>query len=377
MKVAILESIVMPAGHEVEFDRLLVDELKNQGHEPVFFVPENFPFKLDYRAEIKYLQGGEPVSYAGANALQKIWRSIQREIRRKKWFDSAYELIMNKECEHLLIPTATYRFVRSLLKTNLVKSPVPLTLIFHGINPREIANFVKYAKACEQYANIILKVITLRDDLSQYKLRNVQLVLPPVFTPRDLEVSPEFKVHKPLRLGFFGQYRREKNVEFFLDAFVKADFIVPVELIVQGATARTEDKQDFERIIEKYKDYKNIKFWHKNLIGREWQQALLDVDVILMPYAAERYLYHWGAMLFTAIGYYKPVLQSPELNPEVLRSFEIGEAIQLGSIEAFSKQLEEFVNGFGLKATQYEEALKEANKAYGQAVFVRNIINNK
>lgn len=374
MRVAILESIVMPAGHEVEFDRILVDELKNQGHEPVFFVPENFPFKLDYKVEIRYLQGGESVSYAGANALQKIWRSIQREIRRRRWFDSAYELIINKECEHLIIPTATYRFVRSLLKTNLIKSPVPVTIIFHGINPREIDNFVKYAKACEPYPNIRLKVISLRDDLGRYNLKNVQLVLPPVFTPRDLGVNPEFKVHTPLRLGFFGQYRREKNVEFFLDAFIKANFKMSVELIVQGATARTEDKQDFERIIEKYKEHTHIKFWHKNLIGKEWQQALLDVDVILMPYAAERYLYHWGAMLFTAIGYYKPVLQSPELNPEVLERFEVGEAIRLDSIEVFSEQLERFVNGFAAKSKTYELALKAANKEYGQDVFVKHIL---
>ena len=39
MRVAILETILMPAGHEVEFDRILADELKRQGHEPVFFVP--------------------------------------------------------------------------------------------------------------------------------------------------------------------------------------------------------------------------------------------------------------------------------------------------------------------------------------------------
>ena len=51
MKIAILESIVMPAGHEVEFDRILVEEMKNQGHEPIFFVPEKYPFKLDYHAK--------------------------------------------------------------------------------------------------------------------------------------------------------------------------------------------------------------------------------------------------------------------------------------------------------------------------------------
>lgn len=30
MRVAILESIVMPAGHEVEFDWILVEELKSR-----------------------------------------------------------------------------------------------------------------------------------------------------------------------------------------------------------------------------------------------------------------------------------------------------------------------------------------------------------
>lgn len=46
MKIAILESIVMPAGHEVEFDRILVEELKKQGHEPVFLCLKPFLSKL-------------------------------------------------------------------------------------------------------------------------------------------------------------------------------------------------------------------------------------------------------------------------------------------------------------------------------------------
>ena len=73
MRVAILESIVMPAGHEVEFDRILVEELKKQGHEPVFFVPEHFPFKLDYHCDVEYLDGGEAISYAGAGRLKRLW----------------------------------------------------------------------------------------------------------------------------------------------------------------------------------------------------------------------------------------------------------------------------------------------------------------
>lgn len=71
MRIAILESIVMPAGHEVEFDRILVEELKKQEHEPVFFVPERFPFKLDYHCDVDHLDGGEVVTYAGAGKLKR------------------------------------------------------------------------------------------------------------------------------------------------------------------------------------------------------------------------------------------------------------------------------------------------------------------
>ena len=63
MRVAILESIIMPAGHEVEFDRMIINELKRQGHEPVLMVPENFTFKVDYGVEVIYLEGGEVVTY--------------------------------------------------------------------------------------------------------------------------------------------------------------------------------------------------------------------------------------------------------------------------------------------------------------------------
>ena len=80
MKVAILESIIMPAGHEVEFDRILVDELVQQGHEPVMLVPEKFLFKIKYNAKTDYLDGGEVVTYAGANKFEKLFLSIKREL---------------------------------------------------------------------------------------------------------------------------------------------------------------------------------------------------------------------------------------------------------------------------------------------------------
>lgn len=375
MRVAILESIVMPAGHEVEFDRILVEELKKQGHEPVFFVPENFPFKLDYHCDVEYLDGGEVVTYAGASKLKKIFLSMRRERRRVAWFNSAYDKACAHRCDAIIIPTGTWRYIRTILHSKLKDSPVPVYTIFHGINPHEQSKFEKQARKVEPYKQIHLKVITLRNDFKNSGLSNVDLILPPVFKPWQLPVNKHLFFKPPIKIGFFGQFRKEKNLGFFLEAFTKAKFTVPVELIVQGATAKPEDGELFEQFARDYQAYKNITFWHKNLIGPEWQKALLSVDAIMMPYAAERYRYHWGAMLFTAIGFYKPVLASPELNPEVLQQFNIGKAIDLSSIDAFAKQLEEFIDDLVKNTEIYQQGLDAANAAFGQDKLIKGILN--
>lgn len=374
MKIAILESIVMPAGHEVEFDRILVDELVRQGHEPVMLVPPNFPFKIQYQGQVDYLEGGEVVTYAGANKIKKLWLSLLREYRRKQWFDSAYQKSLEKQYDALIIPTATYRYLRTLMNSSLKNSRIPVYIVFHGINPHEKAAFVKQARRCASYKNIHLRVISLRDDFQKDGLTNFGLVPPPIFKPMDFAAEPQLACHKPLRLGFFGQYRREKNIRFFLDAFKQAAFKIPVHLIMQGATARTEDSEEFEKIIAEYRDVPNIEFWHKNLIGKAWQEALLSVDVLIAPYAAERYRYHWSAMLFTAIGFYKPILQSPEMNPEVLASYKVGEALALDNVAAFSKQLEQFVNEYPDKKELYAAGLQQANAAYSHENLLQAIL---
>lgn len=374
MRVAILESIIMPAGHEVEFDRIIVDELKKQGHIPCFFVPKNFIFKVNYKVNIEYLAGGEIVTYAGAGKIKKIWLSVLREKRRLEWFNSAYEKACQGLCDAIVIPTATYRYLRTVHRSKLKNSPVPVIFIFHGINPKEKSNFEKQAKACEKYKNIYLKVITLRNDLKQDSFSNLALIKPPVFKPTDLKVDENIILHNPVKIGFFGQFRKEKNLGFFLQVFEKAKFNKPVKLIVQGATATPEDSDVFEKYIKDYSRNGFIEFWHKNLIGKDWQEALLSVDVIIMPYAAERYRYHWSAMLFTAIGFYKPVLQSPEMNPEVLQKYNIGQALNMQTEEAFTRQLENFVNNLDDNVTIYEKNLRLANIEYSHEKLIRNIL---
>lgn len=375
MRVAILESIVMPAGHEVEFDRILVEELKKQGHEPVFFVPEHFPFKLDYHCDVDYLDGGEAISYAGVSRLKRLWLSMQRERRRIAWLNSACKKGAAGKCDAVIVPTNSWRVMRSIRHSILKDSKVPFLFMFHGIMPKDRQRFCDGVKSLKGYPMVHLGALGLQTEFPELAdCPNFHTIMAPVYIPFDLPVTPEFHVHDPLRLGFFGQYRREKNLDFFLQAFVKAKFTVPVTLTVQGATATQVDSDDFEQLKKEYAGYENIHFLHKNLLGIEWQKEIMDIDVMLLPYGAERYRYQPSAMLFTAIGYYKPVLQSPEMNPEILQEFDVGEAVKLDSVDVFSKQLEKFVNEFPEKQESYRQGLIKANEKYGQDKLIKRIV---
>lgn len=375
MRIAILESIIMPAGHEVEFDRILVEELKKQGHEPVFFVPEHFPFKLDYHCDVEYLEGGEAISYAGVSRLKRLWLSLQRERRRIAWLNSACQKGADGKCDAVIVPTNSWRVMRSIRHSILKNSKVPFLFMFHGIMPKDRQRFGDGVKSLKEYSNVHLGALGLQTEFPELAdCPNFHTIMAPVYIPFDLPVTPEFHVHDPLRLGFFGQYRREKNLDFFLQAFVKANFTTPVTLTVQGATATQVDSDDFERLRNEYANYKNVHFLHKNLLGIEWQQEIMNIDVMLLPYGAERYRYQPSAMLFTAIGYYKPVLQSPEMNPEILQEFNIGEAVKLDSVDVFSKQLEKFVNEFPEKQESYRQGLIKANEKYGQDKLIKRIV---
>lgn len=372
MRVAILESIVMPAGHEVEFDRILVEELKKQGHEPVFFVPENFPFKVDYGVDVEYLEGGEAISYAGVSRWKRMWLSLLREKRRKAWFNSAYKKILDGKCDALIIPTASFRFARSIILTQLKHSPVPIIMLFHGIMEKERSRFELQAKQCEPYENIHLKVLTFRDEYNDGNKKNISSVVPPVYTPKEGVVRTSS--NELLTIGFFGQFRKEKQLNQFLDAFIEAKFDCPVNLLVQGATVTPTDAELFESMMKEYSAYDNIRFLHKNLIGKEWDDQLINVDALLLPYGAERYRYQCSAILFTAIGFNKPVLVSEEINPEVLENYHIGHTLDLTSKDTIVKGLEEFVHAIHNYPEAFSEGLIAANQKYSGKHLIQQIL---
>ncbi len=373
MWIAIFENIMTPGGHEVDFDRILVEELRALGHEVVFYVPEDFRFAMDYGVEVRRLPG-EVVSYSGVTGLRKLYRTVQREKRRMGWFRALYEAARAGEFDGLIVPTSTYRYLRALSHSALRRSPIPVLFILHGINPKEAPRFLKAADRLALFPQIRPTVLTLSDSIFGERRAATRLIPPPTFVPRDIDWEPaDGTENDVLTIGFFGQYRREKRLEDFLQVYVAGEYSRPVRLLVQGSTMHPEDAEDFERIIAKYQGTAGITFLHKGLIGAEWQEAIAGVDALLLPYSAPRYRYHWGGMLFTAIGFQKPVIASDDMNPEVFAAYEIGRLFASGDMGALKDCLETFINTYDVKRETYAESLRRAAEAYSPQAFAWRI----
>ncbi len=379
MRLTIFENIMTSGGHEVDFDRILVEEFQKKGHIVSFLVPEDFVFNFDYHVPVNRL-AGKTVSYSKVRGIKKILYSVKREINRQRWYKQIYKVAGNRMVDAVIVPTSTYRYMRALTSNELRKSPVPIIFILHGINPGESSKFFREAEKLLPYKNIRMIVLTFNNHIFGRKMENVYPIYPPTYTARDIVFQPKFGKTTVLKVGFFGQYRREKKLEDFLEVFVHGKYQRPVKLLVQGSTMHPEDAEEFERIIQRYSQYKTIEFLHKGLIGAEWQQAIAGIDALLMPYSAPRYRYHWGGMLFTAIGFQKPVIASDDINPEVFEKFEIGATFKSGDMVELQKVLEEFINGFDKKAELYAKGLEKASQEFSPESFasrVEMIIENK
>ncbi len=373
MRIAIFENIMTPGGHEVEFDRILVEEFRGLGHAVEFFVPENFSFQFDYQTPVTRLKG-DAVTYTNSRGLKKIFAAAKREINRQRWYSQLFEA--QKNFDALIVPTSTYRYLRALNHSALKKISVPLIFILHGINPAEAPKFLAAADKLSANKNIKPVVLTFGDNIFGERRENIFTIYPPTYTARDLQCvmrNAQCAMNAPLKIGFFGQYRREKNLRGLLEVYLKGNYTRRVELQVQGSTMHAEDSDDFEKIIGQYRGVEGLSFLHKGLIGAEWQWAILNVDALLMPYSAPRYRYHWGGMLFTAIGFGKPVVASDDMNPEVFELYRVGETFHSGNLDDLAHVLENFINGFDENFPTYSKNLKAAGEDFSPVNFARRL----
>lgn len=374
MRFAIMETVVTPGGHEIDFDRILVDELTALGHEVSFYVPEGHHFKWDYGAPVHRLPG-KGVSYQGAKGLKKWYLAAKRERHRHGWYQAMYEAAQRGEFDAMIVPSATYRYLRGVRHSVLKHSPVPVLFLIHGVTPKEAVKLNEEAAKLDTNPNLRIGVQTFAAEKLHLSAKKMRIYAPPNYLPRDLtSAERERPENRPLTLGFFGQYRREKNVEGLLEAFSSCEFTRDVHLIVQGATQTPADRDAFHALVVRYADEKNVEFIEHPLIGPDWQRALVGVDTIVMPYGNDRYLYHTAALISNAMGYKKTILVADNVNPEILAHYDIGMSFHSGDNTALKECMEQFVNTYDEKKAYYESELARAYQDFSPVRLAENIV---
>ena len=173
-----------PGGHEVEFDRIIVEEFRALGHSVEFYVPENFSFQFDYHTPVTRLKG-DAVTYTNSRGLKKIFAAAKREINRQRWYSQLFDA--QKNFDALIVPTSTYRYLRALNHSVLKKISVPMIFILHGINPAEAPKFLDAAEKLSTNRNIKPVVLTFGNDIFGERRENIFTIYPPTYTARDLK----------------------------------------------------------------------------------------------------------------------------------------------------------------------------------------------
>ena len=206
MRFAIMETVVTPGGHEIDFDRLLVEELTSLGHTVEFYVPEGHEFKWNYGVPVHRLPG-KGISYQGAKGIKKLLLSFQRERNRQKWYKGMYVNACQHNFDAIIVPSATYRYFRGLKRSPLQHSPVPVLFLIHGATPEEALKLNQMAIYFKHEKNIRIGVQTFAPKKLRLTSPNIKVYGPPNYIPRDIDAEAERKKYDMdvLRLGFFGQ----------------------------------------------------------------------------------------------------------------------------------------------------------------------------
>ena len=74
------------------------------------------------------------------------------------------------------------------------------------------------------------------------------------------------------------------------------------------------------------------------------------------------------------IGFHNSVLISPEINPEVLEQYSIGEFLNLDDAHSIRQGIQTFVENLQHHKEQYNQGLMNANEDYSHRALIQSII---
>ncbi len=374
MKVAILKTKI-PVGNEEEYDLGLIQGLIEAGHTLTVFAPRNYPLKYDSGIKTEFLEGGELISYHNVGLLKKTFLSLVCEIRLQRWLNHASLLTQQDGYDLIIVPSAKPRFLKSLSKSNLCQGKIPIIVNLQKFSfdkKGRLDLFFSIAKKLEKYRHVHITITSPNHAFTN--LPNVSYIDPPFFGPTLIKTNGLYDGHEPLTIGLYGYYHHDLKNRMLFKVLATATFLTPIRVIMQTLTTNDLDAKSCQELVNMYKDNPRFSFIGDYLNNEEWQKAIDDADIILLPYASMQYVYSYSSLCFNALGFNKPVMLSPTVNPELLTDYNIGISLDFDDEERLKHRIEKFINTFKEKYPEYQKEIQRAKTHYNFTNVVRDML---
>ena len=80
-------------------------------------------------------------------------------------------------------------------------------------------------------------------------------------------------------------------------------------------------------------------------------------------------------MCFNALGFRKPVILSPNVNPDVMKDFEVGLCLDFSDDEVLKNRVVEFIDTFDERYSHYLAEIERASERYSFENTLKELIN--
>ena len=174
MRLAIFENAVEHDSYESKLNRMLSEEFIKKGHEVSVYIPNNHTAIKLKDINIKVINEIMP-NDDSRSLLTKVL-SVVYEWKRQRVYKYLYMEIMQTKIDALCMYVSHYKRLKSLYSSVLLRSPLPIVLLFDKIERKENIKFLNESRKFLENKNIKIVVLSFTKELLESRIDNMVLV---------------------------------------------------------------------------------------------------------------------------------------------------------------------------------------------------------
>lgn len=174
MRLAVFENPVEQGSYESKLNHMLSQEFLKKGHDVSLYIPLNHIDVVEKDIDIKIINENMPIN-DNSGLFTKVL-SIGDEWKKQKIYKYLYMEIMQKKIDALCMYISNYKMLKSLYNSVLLRSPLPIILIFDKVEAKDNVKFIGEVKKFIENKNIKILVLSFSKELVERRIDNMLLV---------------------------------------------------------------------------------------------------------------------------------------------------------------------------------------------------------